>query len=66
MLFIHLVLHISQAIYYRRWSMLPTVGLGGVLELLGWAARLWGSFNPVLRGPFIIQCVPNALWLQFL
>jgi len=48
------VLHIGQAIFYRLWWLLPTAGLAGFLEVLGWTGRLWSSYNPVLKTPFLI------------
>ena len=49
--------HIGQGIHYRKWWLLPTVVLCGLLELLGWAARLWSSYDPGLAAPYEMQCV---------
>ena len=51
------VVHLSQAIFYRMWWLFPTVGFCGVLEILGWSARLWSSFSPSLGTPFEMQSV---------
>ncbi|KIO22639.1 hypothetical protein M407DRAFT_79016 [Tulasnella calospora MUT 4182] len=37
--------HLGQAIYYRMWWLLPTMVLGGVGEIIGWAGRTWSSRN---------------------
>ena len=50
-----LVIHIGQSLFYRTWFMLPTAGFGGVLEIVGWAARLWSNKNVDLSTPFTIQ-----------
>jgi hypothetical protein len=49
------VLHTVQAIRSRLWWLLPSAVFCGILELGGWAARLWSSFNPYAEAPFIIQ-----------
>jgi len=49
------VLHIGQAIFYRLWWLLPTVGLAGCLEVLGWVGRLWSHYNLTLNTPFMIS-----------
>jgi hypothetical protein len=48
------VIHIGQAVFYRLWWLLPTVGLAGCLEVLGWSGRLWSSYNAFLNTPFMI------------
>ncbi|KAL4066354.1 RTA1 like protein-domain-containing protein [Scleroderma yunnanense] len=54
-------LHLLQAMKFRMWWLLPTVVLAGIMELLGWSARLWSSINPVLLTPFEIQLVGTIL-----
>lgn len=49
------LIHTGQAVYYRMWWLLPTVCLCGLLEILGWSARLWSSFSPILSSPFEMQ-----------
>ncbi|KAK0184993.1 RTA1-like protein [Armillaria mellea] len=49
------IVHLAQAIAYRTWWWLGTAVLCGVLEILGWSARLWSSFNPGLKDPFAMQ-----------
>jgi hypothetical protein len=53
------VIHVVQAIRFRQWWLFPTAVLCGLLEVLGWSARLWSSKSPFLLEPFYIQCV---LW----
>jgi len=48
-------MHLFQAVKYRMWWLLPTVCLCGLLEVLGWSARLWSSINPFIVIPFQIQ-----------
>ncbi|KAJ6566941.1 RTA1 like protein-domain-containing protein [Mycena capillaripes] len=56
-----IILHISQAIYYRMWWILPTACLCGIGELVGWSGRLWSSFSPSLKTPFLMQLVLTVL-----
>ncbi|KAJ7093416.1 RTA1 like protein-domain-containing protein [Mycena belliarum] len=55
------VLHLGQAINYRVWWLLPTAFVSGLLEILGWSARLWSSYNPELLLPFEIQVVGTII-----
>ncbi|KAG7100095.1 hypothetical protein E1B28_001875 [Marasmius oreades] len=50
-----LVIHVWQTISSRYWFLVPTVILGAVLEVLGWAGRLWSSRDLGLRDPFMMQ-----------
>ncbi|KAJ6493452.1 RTA1 like protein-domain-containing protein [Mycena sanguinolenta] len=59
-------LHLMQATRYRLWWLFPTVILCGLLETLGWSARLWSSLNVMAPHPFEIQlivtiCAPTPL-----
>lgn len=45
------------------WWLLPTAVLCGVMEILGWSARLWSSISPTMQTPFIIQLVEP--WFPF-
>src|ERR1700733_6485379 len=47
--------HLLQAIRYRLWFMIPTMVVGGMGELIGWAGRYWGSQNPQSFKAFIMQ-----------
>lgn len=55
--FILSVIHLSQAVKFRLWWMLPTATFAGVLEILGWSARLWSSHRPKLLTPYEMQYV---------
>ncbi|KAK0203207.1 RTA1-domain-containing protein [Desarmillaria ectypa] len=55
------IMHVAQAIAYRTWWWLCTAVLCGVLEILGWSARLWSSFNPGLKDPFGMQLTCTIL-----
>ncbi|PBK91871.1 RTA1-like protein [Armillaria gallica] len=55
------IVHVAQAIAYRTWWWLGTAVLCGVLEILGWSARLWSSFNPGLKDPFAMQLTCTIL-----
>ncbi|KAJ6486966.1 hypothetical protein C8R45DRAFT_1214240 [Mycena sanguinolenta] len=55
-----------QATRYRLWWLFPTVILCGLLETVGWSARLWSSLNVMAPHPFEIQlivtiCAPTPL-----
>lgn len=54
-------LHLGQAVRYRMWWLIPTAVFCGVLEILGWAARLWSSRNPPNPNPFEMQIVCTIL-----
>jgi len=53
--------HMSQATLYRMWWLFPTIGLCDVLEVIGWSARLWSSFSPLLGTPFKMQIVTTIM-----
>ncbi|KAJ7106332.1 RTA1-domain-containing protein [Mycena epipterygia] len=55
------VLHLGQAIRYRIWWLLPTAFVSGILEIIGWSARLWSSFNPDKLLPFEIQVIGTII-----
>ncbi|PPQ73634.1 hypothetical protein CVT26_010625 [Gymnopilus dilepis] len=57
-------LHTIQAIKYRMPWLILTASLCGVIELLGWAGRLWSSISPLLLKPFQIQFVNPNLFLS--
>ncbi|KAG1873954.1 RTA-like protein [Suillus subluteus] len=41
--------------------MLPTATLAGILEILGWSARLWSSKSPKLITPYEMQLVGTVV-----
>lgn len=55
------ILHLGQALKFRLWWMIPTATLAGILEIVGWSARLWSSQNPRLLTPFEMQLVGTVV-----
>ncbi|TCD71037.1 hypothetical protein EIP91_000536 [Steccherinum ochraceum] len=55
------LVHLVEAIYFRMWWLLPTVGLAGAGEVLGWSGRLWSSYSPLLQDPYLMQIVATIL-----
>jgi len=53
--------HMGQLVYYRMWWLIPTVCLCGLLEIIGWSARLWSSISPVLFSPYEMQITATIL-----
>ncbi|EIM86347.1 RTA1-like protein [Stereum hirsutum FP-91666 SS1] len=51
------VVHAGQSIKYKLWWLLPTVCLSGLIELVGWAARVKSAYDPTLQTPVLIQTV---------
>ncbi|KAH8832017.1 RTA1-like protein [Flagelloscypha sp. PMI_526] len=49
--------HVFQAFKYKQRWLLITAGLCALLEFLGWASRLWSSYNMSNRLPFKLQLV---------
>ncbi|KAG2356639.1 RTA1 like protein-domain-containing protein [Suillus spraguei] len=54
-------IHMGQALKYKLWWMIPTATVSGVLEILGWSARLWSSQRPELLTPFEMQLVGTII-----
>ncbi|KAH9944344.1 RTA1-domain-containing protein [Epithele typhae] len=55
--FVTTLLHLGQSIRYRMWWLLPTAMLAGIGEAIGWAGRLWSSYDPLNGNGFLIQIV---------
>ncbi|KIJ68477.1 hypothetical protein HYDPIDRAFT_106676 [Hydnomerulius pinastri MD-312] len=55
------LIHLGQSLKFRMWWLLPTAVFAGVMEILGWSARLWSSKSPRLLMPFEIQLVGTIL-----
>lgn len=49
------VLHLFQAVRYRMYFLLVTAVAAGVLELIGWAGRLWSSYDVLSNIAFSMQ-----------
>jgi len=48
--------HLYQTFRYRPiWWWLPTTFTCGVVEIIGWAGRVWGSQNPWTMPPYLMQ-----------
>ncbi|KAI0050303.1 RTA1-domain-containing protein, partial [Auriscalpium vulgare] len=54
-------LHFAQALRYRLWWLLPTAVVAGILEIVGWSARLKSSSHPHDFNPYIIQISTTIL-----
>ncbi|KAJ4464654.1 RTA1 like protein-domain-containing protein [Lentinula edodes] len=54
-------IHFGQACRYRVWWMIPTACVCGILEILGWAARMWSSHSPGLAEPYEMQITCTIL-----
>ncbi|KAE9394561.1 RTA1 like protein [Gymnopus androsaceus JB14] len=55
------ILHTGQAIYFRTWWALLTIVVAGLLEIMGWSARLWSSISPNLLSPYEMQLTCTIL-----
>ncbi|CCM04576.1 uncharacterized protein FIBRA_06757 [Fibroporia radiculosa] len=53
--------HLFQLTRYRLWWLIPTICFCGILELVGWAGRLWSSYNVLLNTPYTMQIVCTIL-----
>ena len=51
---VSLLVHIIQATRTRYWILFPTLILGALIEVMGYAARVWSHFD-VLRDGFLMQ-----------
>lgn len=55
------IAHTGFAIHRRLWWILPTIVLCGLLELVGWGARIWSSYKPYDITPFTMQITCTVL-----
>ncbi|OCF35191.1 hypothetical protein I316_03233 [Kwoniella heveanensis BCC8398] len=51
------VVHILQAWRYKYWIVFPTLVIGALLEIIGWAGRYWSSQNVLYDPPFLQQII---------
>ncbi|TYJ57336.1 hypothetical protein B9479_001875 [Cryptococcus floricola] len=49
--------HIAQAIKGQYWVVLPTLAVGILLEVIGWAGRYWSNQNVLYNPPFLMQII---------
>ena len=49
------MLHSYQAYRAKYWVVYPTLVLGCLIEIMGWAGRLWSNRNVTLLTPFLMQ-----------
>lgn len=49
------IVHLVLAVKFKYASAIATMVAGGVLEVIGWAGRLWSHKNVLLWDPFIMQ-----------
>lgn len=49
------IVHLVLAIKYKYYSAIATMVVGGLLEILGWAGRLWSHENVLIWDNFIMQ-----------
>ncbi|RAH66143.1 RTA1 domain-containing protein [Aspergillus aculeatinus CBS 121060] len=49
-----MLIHTAQVIYYRAWGC-AVFSIGCLVELLGWAARIWSAKCPYAQTPYMIQ-----------
>ncbi|KDQ09238.1 hypothetical protein BOTBODRAFT_37144 [Botryobasidium botryosum FD-172 SS1] len=60
------LLHLIQAIWTRKWWLLPTLVLCAIGEIIGWSGRLWSSKNVLLGTPFLIQISTTIIAPSFM
>lgn len=51
------IVHLGLAVRYRYWTAIASMGCGGILEIIGWAGRVWSWKNVLLWDNFIMQTV---------
>lgn len=60
------ILHFGQALWSRKWYLIPSLVVGGIGEILGWSGRLWSSRNVLNVTPFLIQISTTIIAPTFL
>ncbi|KAG8867453.1 hypothetical protein FRB97_003337 [Tulasnella sp. 331] len=60
------LVHLFQAFHYRvkRW-WIPTVVTCGLVEVIGWSGRIWGSQNVWSQNPYIMHFMTAAFFITF-
>jgi hypothetical protein len=51
------LIHLFLAVWYRYWTAIISMVFGGILEIIGWAGRVWSNKNVLLWENFIMQTV---------
>jgi len=54
-------IHAAQALHTPLWWLFPTVCTAGILEIIGWSARLWSRSNPYAKTPYLMQIVSTII-----
>ncbi|EMD42085.1 hypothetical protein CERSUDRAFT_120916 [Gelatoporia subvermispora B] len=54
---ISVFVHLVQTFYFKVWYWIPTTLLAGAGEILGWAGRLWSTYNLFNSDAYTIQIV---------
>jgi hypothetical protein len=49
------LVHCGIAVRYKNWAAFATLVPGGLLEIIGWAGRLWSHYSVLNSDPFIMQ-----------
>lgn len=49
------LVHFLLALRYKYYSAIVTMVIGGILEIIGWAGRVWSAKNVLMWDPFIMQ-----------
>ncbi|RXW23951.1 hypothetical protein EST38_g1927 [Candolleomyces aberdarensis] len=55
------VVHAGQAVRSKLWYLLPTVVFSGLLEVVGWAGRLWSHYDVMNMTAYQIQALCTVL-----
>ncbi|WWD16916.1 hypothetical protein CI109_101348 [Kwoniella shandongensis] len=50
-----LLVHVGLGVRYRYWLVFATLVPGTLLEVLGWAGRLWSYYSVLKVTPFLMQ-----------
>ncbi|KAI0692285.1 RTA1 like protein-domain-containing protein [Cytidiella melzeri] len=54
-------LHLSQAIWFKIWWLIPTAVLAGIGETIGWVGRYWSSRNFLDSDAFLMQITTTII-----
>ncbi|KAJ7584401.1 RTA1 like protein [Mycena floridula] len=59
------VIHVAQGLVFKTWWVFFTICIAGILEILGWSARLWSSHSPAILSPYLIQMIGTVIGPTF-